>query len=301
MKIGGLAMTTNSHIPVLLDEIGGFLLPRSGGVYVDATVGGGGHAEKILDLSSPDGRLIGIDLDPAMLEIAKGRLGRFGERCDLVEGNYTELEKIVDNKVDGIIFDLGVSTEHFKDSHRGFSFVNNGPLDMRFGPRIKLTAEEIVNRWRPEDLTRVLYNYGEEREAKKIVRVIVEARKKKRISTTGELAELIIKAIGGRKGKIHPATRTFQALRIAVNNELINIGVALPVAIDLLKPQGRLCVISYHSLEDRLVKNIFRDLQNSKIKIITKKPVTAAREEVINNPRARSAKLRVAERIYGQD
>lgn len=293
-------MTVIQHIPVLLDEVIGFLLPRSGGVYVDATVGGGGYAEKILELSGPDGRLAGIDLDPAMLEIAKVRLGRFGERCDLVEGNYTELEKIVDNKVDGIIFDLGVSTEHFKDSHRGFSFVNNGPLDMRFGPRIKLTAEEIVNRWRPEDLTRVLYNYGEERRARRIVSFIVEARKKKRISTTGELAELIIKAIGGRKGKIHPATRTFQALRIAVNNELINIGVALPVAIDLLKPQGRLCVISYHSLEDRLVKNIFRDLQNSKIKIITKKPVTAAREEVINNPRARSAKLRVAERIYGQ-
>lgn len=286
-------MTIIQHIPVLLNEAVGFLMPRSGGIYVDATVGGGGHAERILELSSPDGMLVGIDIDPAMLEIAKRRLARFGERCVLVEGNYTELNK----KADGIIFDLGVSTEHFKNSNRGFSFTNNGPLDMRFSPGIKLTAEEIINRWRPEDLIRMLYNYGGEGKARRIVRFIVEERRKKRIRTTGELAELIIRALGGRRGKIHPATKTFQALRIAVNNELTNIETALPWAIDLLRPGGRLCVISYHSLEDRLVKNIFRDLRGSKIKIITKKPIIPAREEVINNPRARSAKLRVAEKL----
>lgn len=294
-------MTNISHIPVLLDEAIGFLMPKAGGVYVDATVGGGGHAERILELSSPNGRLVGIDIDPSMLEIAKGRLSRFRERCALVEAGYTELENIITEKVDGIIFDLGVSTEHFKDADRGFSIINNGPLDMRFSPKIKLTADEIINRWRPEDLIRILYDYGEERRAKRIVKFIIEERKKKRISTTGQLAELIIKAIGGRKTKIHPATRTFQALRIAVNSELTNIETVLPCAIDLLKAGGRLCVISYHSLEDRLVKNIFRNLKDSKIKIIIKKPIIPAREEVINNPRARSAKLRVAERIYGQN
>lgn len=294
-------MTIIQHIPVLLDEAVGFLMPRSGGIYVDATVGSGGHAERILELSGPDWRLIGIDIDPVMLEIAKKRLGRFGERCALVENTYTELKEVIEDKVDGILFDLGVSTGHFKWGDRGFSIIDSGPLDMRFSPRIVLTAEEIINRWRPEELVRILYNYGEERRARRIVKFVVEARKKKRISTTGELAELIAKAMGGRRGKIHPATRTFQALRITVNSELTNIETVLPVAIDFLKPGGRLCVISYHSLEDRLVKNIFRDLRDSKIKIITKKPVVPAREEVIKNPRARSAKLRVAERIYGQN
>lgn len=293
-------MTNSSHIPVLLDEAVGFLLPRSGGVYVDATVGGGGHAEKILELSSPDGRLVGIDIDPSMLEIARARLIRFGERCVLVENSYTELENIIVEKVDGIIFDLGVSTEHFKDSDRGFSIINDGPLDMRFSPRTRLTAEEIINKWRPEDIIRILYNNGEERRAKRIVKTITEERKRKRISTTGQLAELIIRALGGRRGKIHPATKTFQALRIAVNSELTNIEMALPCAIDLLKPGGRLCVISYHSLEDRLVKNIFRDLRGLKVSLITKKPIVPSREEVADNPRARSAKLRVAERFYGQ-
>lgn len=291
------------HKPVLLDEIIGFILPKPGGIYLDATVGSGGHAERILEDASPSGRLIGIDIDPVMLEIARKRLSRFGERCLLVEANYTQLKEILHmnliNKVDGIIFDIGVSTEHFKDPKRGFSFTRNGPLDMRFSPNIRIKAEEIINRWKPLDLINILYKYGEERRAKSIVKHIIEERKRKRISTTGELAELVVRAIGAKRtGRIHPATRTFQALRIAVNDELNNLETTLPVAIDMLKHGGRICVISFHSLEDRVVKQTFRFLSGSKIQQITKKPIIPTREEIVNNPRARSAKLRVAERIY---
>lgn len=291
------------HKPVLLDEIIGFILPKSDGIYLDATVGSGGHAERILEDASPSGRLIGIDIDPLMLEIARKRLSRFGERCLLVEANYTQLKEILHmnliNKVDGIIFDIGVSTEHFKDPRRGFSFARNGPLDMRFSPNIRIKAEEIINRWKPLDLINILYKYGEERRAKSIVKYIIEERKRKRISTTGELAELVVRAIGAKKtGRIHPATKTFQALRIAVNDELNNLGTTLPVAIDMLKHGGRICVISFHSLEDRVVKQTFRFLSGSKIQLITKKPIIPTRKEIVNNPRARSAKLRVAERIY---
>lgn len=289
------------HKSVLLDEIVGFLLPKPNGVYIDATVGSGGHAEKILEDSAPSGRLIGIDIDPSMLDIGKKRLSRFGSRCSLIEGNYIELREILNkfglNEVDGIIFDLGVSTEHFSDSHRGFSIAKDGPLDMRLSPKIGINAYEIINRWTPEDLIELLYKYGEERRAKRIVKYIVEERRKKKINTTGELARLVIKAVGGRRNKTHPATKAFQALRIAVNDELNNIKTVLPVAISMLKIGGRICVISFHSLEDRLVKNIFRDLAGSRLKIITKKPIVPTREEIIVNPRARSAKLRAAERI----
>lgn len=292
------------HKPVLLDEIMGFILPKPNGVYLDATVGSGGHAERVLEESSPSGRLIGIDIDPAMLGIAKGRLEKFGGRCLLAEANYTLLKEILHsngiNEVDGIIFDLGVSTEHFKDPGRGFSFTRNGPLDMRFSPKIRIKAEEIINRWKLQDLVNILYKYGEERRAKSIVKYIIEERKRKRINTTEELRELVIRAIGARRiGKIHPATKTFQALRIAVNNELNNLETTLPLAVDILKQGGRICVISYHSLEDRIVKQIFRSLSGLKIQLITKKPIIPTREEIVNNPRARSAKLRVAERIYG--
>lgn len=294
--------TEIQHKSVLSDEVIKFLSPKSGGIYVDATVGGGGHAERLLEESSPFGRLIGIDIDPAMLEIARARLARFGDRCFLVNGNYIELREMLHEinvkEADGIILDLGVSTEHFTDPNRGFSILRDGPLDMRFSPTVRLTAGEIINRWRPENLIKILYQYGEERRAKIIVRFIVEERKKKRIGTTGQLAELIVKAVGrSRIGKLHPATRTFQALRIAVNDELNNIEKALPIAVELLKQGGRLCVISFHSLEDRIAKNIFRNLSSSMVEIITKKPVTPAREELICNPRARSAKLRVVERI----
>lgn len=292
----------SQHKSVLLDEAVGFLLPRSGGIYVDATIGGGGHAERILEDSGPDGRLIGIDVDPGMLEIAKKRLKRFGDRCFFVNNNYTELVSILHgfniDRVDGIIFDLGVSTEHFTDPSRGFSVRRNGPLDMRFNQGIGLTAEEIVNEWKLDDLVRVFTDYGEERKARIIARYIIERRRGKRICTTGELAELVVRAVGGRRRKIHPATKIFQALRIAVNDELENIKKGLPIAVDVLKPGGRLCVISFHSLEDRIVKNVFRDLSGLSVRLITKKPVTPKREEIISNPSSRSAKLRVVERIY---
>lgn len=289
------------HKSVLADEVVDFLLPKPGGVYIDATLGSGGHAERILEKSAPSGKLIGIDLDPLMLEIAKRRLSKFHDRCFFAEGNFVELNEIINSfgftEVDGIIFDLGVSTEHFAEASRGFSIVKDGPLDMRLSPRIRITAGEIINRWTPDRLVEILYKYGEEHRARKIVKYIAERRRKGKINTTGELAELVVSAIGGRRGKIHPATKTFQALRIAVNDELNNIKTALPQAVELLKTGGRLCVISFHSLEDRIAKNIFRNIAGSKIKIITKKPVIPTKEETLENPRARSAKIRVAERI----
>jgi 16S rRNA (cytosine1402-N4)-methyltransferase len=306
------------HKSVLLDEVMGFLLPRDSCVYVDATVGSGGHAEKILEKSSPGGRLIGLDIDPAILKIAKARLERFGKRCNLAESNYTKVTDVIKNfgveKVDGIIFDLGVNLRHFLDADRGFSFTKDGPLDMRLSPKTEITAAEIINKWDEKELINILYRYGEERFAKNIVKAILENRKKKSISTTGELSGLVMEVLGkGRSGKIHPATRTFQALRIAVNDELLNLETVLPEAVDILNKGGRICVISFHSLEDKLVKNSFRFLANGcicppevgecrcgkkpSIKIVTKKPVMPSDKEISFNPRARSAKLRVAEKI----
>lgn len=291
------------HIPILPVRVIDFLEPKSGMVYVDATVGTGGHAEKILEISGPAGKLIGIDIDPSILEIAGERLKRFGDRCLLFERNYTELPFLLKElniiSVDGIVFDLGVNMKHFLDPERGFSFSKNGPLDMRMTPKIKVTAEEIINRWSPEKLIEILYKFGEERQARRIVRRIAEERRKKRIRTTNELAELIARAAGGRKfWRIHPATRTFQALRIVVNDELQNLETALPQAIGLLNPGARICVISFHSLEDRIVKNLFRLSAGRKdIRILTKKPLIPSEEEVRMNVCSRSAKLRVAERI----
>lgn len=306
------------HIPVLLDEVVRFIRPKAGGIYVDATLGSGGHAEKILEESNPDGKLIGIEIDPEVLEIAKKKLKGYGNRCVFIENNYAELLSILENlnieNIDGIIFDLGVNIEHFERADRGFSFLKDGPLDMRLSPRIKVTAEKIVNEWKPDQLIKILYEFGEESRAKKIVKDLAAERRNRRISTTGELAELITKAVGGRKfWKIHPATKTFQALRIAVNSELKNIESTLPEAVDLLKPGGRICVISFHSLEDRIVKNIFRALSAPcvcppeigecrcghvpKVKVITKKPVAPGTEELVSNIKARSAKLRVVEKI----
>lgn len=294
------------HKPVLLNEVLGFFSPNPGGVYVDATIGTGGHAERILEESAPSGRLLGIEIDNKLLEIARKRLERFKERCTLVDDNYRNLEQILHgyniNKVDGILFDLGVNIEHFSNADRGFSINKDGPLDMRFTAKEVLTAEEIINKWRPDNLINLFYKYGEERHARRIVKCIVEERKKKRITRTSELTGIILRAIGRKSWhKTHPATKVFQALRIAVNNELDNIYNTLPIAVNLLKDGGRICVISFHSLEDRIVKNMFRSFSGSKIKIITKKPVIASGEEVAKNPRSRSAKLRVAERIYAQD
>lgn len=306
------------HKSVLLNEVVSFILPRDNCTYVDATVGSGGHAEKILEKSGPRGRLIGLDFDPSVLEIAKGKLEKFNDRCSLVESNYTEVVKVVKSlgvdKIDGIIFDLGVNLEHFVNPERGFSFMKDGPLDMRLSPKIKVTAADIINKWEEKDLIDILFKFGEERYARKIIGFVVEARRRKKISTTAELSEIIISALGkGKIGRIHPATKTFQALRIAVNNELFNLEYVLPQAIDILNPGGRICVISFHSLEDKIVKSMFRSLAQGclcppevnvcmcgnkpKIKLITKKPIVPGEEEIFVNPRSRSAKLRVAEKL----
>ncbi len=303
------------HVPVLKEEVVAHLAPRPGGRYIDATVGAGGHAEAILERSAPDGRLLGIDRDPSALEVAGERLSRFGRRVTLVHGSFRELGRLARahtfTGVDGILFDLGYSSLQLEDPRRGFSFHAEGPLDMRFDPEAPVTAADLVNKLPEEELARLIARYGEERFARRIARAIVRHRP---IHTARELGELIARVVGRRRGvRLHPATRTFQALRIAVNDELNALEAALPQAIALLRPGGRLAVISFHSLEDRLVKHVFRREatdclcpphvlvcqcgHRASLRVITRKPITPSNEEVRRNPRARSAKLRVAERL----
>ncbi len=302
------------HVPVLYEEVLEYLAPRPGGRYIDATVGGGGHAEGILGRSSPDGRLLGVDRDPAALEVARQRLARFGDRVVLVQGSFRHLRVIAEERtftsVDGILFDLGYSSFQVEDPQRGFSFHAEGPLDMRFGPDTTVTAAQLVNTLPEEELADLIFRYGEERHARRIARAIVRHRP---IRTARELGTLIERTVGRRGRRIHPATRTFQALRIAVNDELGALEEALPQAVALLKPGGRLVVISFHSLEDRLVKHFLKREatdclcpphvpicqcgHRASLRILTKKPVTPSPEEVQRNPRARSAKLRAAERL----
>lgn len=302
------------HVPVLYEEVLTYLAPRPGGRYIDATVGGGGHAEGILERSAPDGRLLGIDRDPAALEVARARLARFGDRVVLVRGSFRHLRSLAESctftSVDGILFDLGYSSLQVEDPRRGFSFHAEGPLDMRFGPDTPVTAADLVNTLPEEELADLIYRYGEERYARRIARAIVRHRP---IRTARELGELIERTVGRRGGRLHPATRTFQALRIAVNEELEALAEALPQAVTLLKPGGRLVVIGFHSLEDRLVKRFLKQEatdclcpphvivcqcgHRATLRILTKKPVTPSEEEVKRNPRARSAKLRAAERL----
>jgi len=295
-------MIISRHKSVLLEEVIKYISPMPSSIYVDATIGGGGHAERILEESSPDGRLIGVDIDPYMLEIAGRRLKRFGKRCILAQSNFIDIKHILSKlkivKIDGIVFDLGVSTEHFMLAERGFSIQREGPLDMRLGSDTKLTAEDIVNDWQARELEKILYEYGQEYKAKRIVRYILNERRRQKISTTTQLAGIVARAFH-KHMRFHPATKTFQALRIAVNNELSNIEKVLPQAIGLLNPGARLCVISFHSLEDRIVKHTFRSFAEVMhgIKILTKKPIVSSDEEVNGNPRARSAKLRAVERI----
>lgn len=296
-----------AHVPVLYNEVLVGLQPKPGGFYVDGTVGAGGHAAGILERSSPDGRLLGLDRDPAALAVARAALARFGERVRLVQASYTELARYAtEGSADGVLLDLGLSSLQLDDPARGFAFRYDGPLDMRYDPATTLTAAEIVNEWPVDELADLIYKYGEERHSRRIARAIVAARP---LRTTGELAEVVARAIGGRRGerreKTHPATRTFQALRVAVNGELEALGTVLPLAIRVLKPGGRLAVISFHSLEDRIVKqfirarsrpgeaaNIMPDLRE-----VTRKPVEPEEAEIAANPRARSARLRVAEKV----
>jgi 16S rRNA (cytosine1402-N4)-methyltransferase len=303
----------------MVTEVIASLRCRAGTITVDGTVGGGGHAEAILENTAPDGILIGIDADVDALRATENRLARYGERAILMKGNFAEMETILAGKnignVDGILLDLGVSSHQFDTAERGFSFSQDAPLDMRMDKSRPGSASDLVNTLPWEELARIIRDYGEERMAGRIARAIVKERTHSPIRTTTDLAGVVVRAFphDAERQRIHPATRTFQALRIAVNDELTNLRKALADGTERLKPGGRFSVISFHSLEDRIVKNAFRagekgctcppDLPvcacggKPKLKVITRKPISPGDEEISGNPRARSAKLRTAERI----
>jgi 16S rRNA (cytosine1402-N4)-methyltransferase len=289
------------HVPVLAREVLEWLAPVSDGIYVDGTLGLGGHAALILEASAPDGRLVGFEWDEQAAEIAATELGRFGDRFISVPASYARMldrcRALGVEEVDGILVDLGVSSLQLDSPQRGFSFRSDAPLDMRMDTRLKVTAAQLVNTLKRDELADVLFNYGEERQARRIARFITEARLEEPIRTTRQLAEIVGRAIPAKyhPGKIHVATKVFQALRIAVNREFDNLVSLLNQAPQLLKPGGRLCVISFHSLEDRIVKQSFAT--NPAYRNLTRKPVGPDQEERSNNPRSRSAKLRVAERV----
>jgi 16S rRNA (cytosine1402-N4)-methyltransferase len=303
-----------NHIPVLYKEIIHALQPQRGGHYVDGTLGAGGHARGILEACMPDGLLLGLDVDPQALALSRETLAPYEGRIHLVQASYTTVAKQLAilgwDAVDGIVLDLGASSMQFDNADRGFSFMQDGPLDMRFGPQAFHSAEDVVNTFDEKELADLIYRYGEDRDSRKIARAIVTNRP---LRTTRELAAVIEKASPRRGDRVHPATRTFQALRIVVNEELASIESALPLAVSCLKPGGRFAVISFHSLEDRIVKDFFREQSSdifnppyeriyeeerkAVVKVINKKPIVASDEEIKDNPRARSAKLRVVEKI----
>jgi 16S rRNA (cytosine1402-N4)-methyltransferase len=302
------------HISVLPAELLAAIAPQPGGRFIDGTLGGGGHARALLQAAQPGGALLGIDADPAALAAASARLQATGlpaASYTLHHGRFGDMAAIARSYgfagVDGILLDLGVSSHQLDTPARGFSFSADGPLDMRLDPTRGPSAADLVNGLDETALADIIYRYGEERGSRRIARLIVAQRERAPLSTTGELAALVARAIGrGGRDRIHPATRTFQALRIAVNGELEQLEAALPQAIDLLSPGGRLAVISFHSLEDRIVKLFFRaesgyggsmNEKPPRLRIVTKKPIEAGPAEQQANPRARSAKLRVAERI----
>lgn len=307
-----------SHRPVLLRECIDALAIRPDGIYVDGTLGRGGHSEEIVKRLT-SGRLIAIDQDSQAIDEAGKRLAPYGDRVMLVKGNFRELGRILDaleiESVDGMLFDLGVSSPQLDEAARGFSYKNDAPLDMRMDRSASFTAGELVNTWPEAELKRILWDYGEERFAGRIAGQIVKVREERPIETTSELVEIIKKAMpaAALREKQHPAKRTFQAIRIAVNDELGAVEELMRQAPDRLAPGGRLCVISFHSLEDRIVKNGIAARENGctcpreapvctcgfvrTLKSVTRKPITAGEEELSQNPRARSAKLRVAERV----
>jgi len=293
------------HIPVLLKEVIYYLNPESNENFIDATIGEAGHALKILQLTEPDGKLLGIDLSKEVIRrIAKikNENEKLKDRLILVNDSYINLEKIVKNNnfgpIQGILFDLGICSWHLESSGKGFSYKKDEPLDMRFDQKQNLTAAEIVNFWEAEEIEKILKDFGEEKYSHRIASALKEVRKKERIVGTRQLVNLLAKTLPKNydKGRIHFATRVFQALRIAVNNELENIGKGLNQAIKILEPKGRIVVISFHSLEDRIVKNFFREQAKiNKLQILTKKPVSPTMEESKINPRSHSAKLRAAQ------
>jgi 16S rRNA (cytosine1402-N4)-methyltransferase len=304
-------MANSFHLPVLTKEILNYLSLKKGGVYIDCTLGGGGHSKAILEKIYPHGLLIGIDQDIEAIETAKEELKSYIDKVKLVKGNFKNLEEILSDlkteTVSGIIFDLGVSFHQLKEKERGFSFKEDSHLDMRMDLNQEFNADILINSYSEKDLAEIFEKYGEERFSKRIARLIVIERKKKTFTTTKQLADLIIKTLPRTKKRhtwrIHPATRVFQAIRIEVNQELKALEKGLNQAIRVLEDKGRICVISYHSLEDRIVKHLFKEAEregkeqkNYGLKIVTKKPIRPSLEEVRDNPKARSAKLRVAEK-----
>ena len=274
------------HEPVMLAEVLNYLEGRKR--LVDMTLGAGGHAAALLDSGAE--LLFGVDRDPAALRIAGENLARFGSRFAPIAATFAELPVI--EPVDGVLYDLGVSSMQLDDPERGFSFRGEGPLDMRMGGN-DMSAMELVNSASEEELARILFEYGEERQSRKVARAIVRARERSPLETTFQLTSVVASAVGKRPGGPHPARRTFQALRVAVNRELEELAASLPQAVELLAPGGRIVVIAYHSLEDRIVKRFFRD--EPRLQVLTKKPLQPTDEEVARNPRAKSAKLRAAE------
>ncbi|MDP2267914.1 MAG: 16S rRNA (cytosine(1402)-N(4))-methyltransferase RsmH [Deltaproteobacteria bacterium] len=307
------------HQPVMIREVVESLRCRAGGVYVDGTVGGGGHAGEILEQSAPDGILIGIDRDGEALAEAENRLRSFGRRKILVKGNFLDIAAILAGLdiefVDGILLDLGVSSHQLEEARRGFSFAQEGPLDMRMDSNQVFSAADLVNNFAESELVQIIRDYGEERMAGRIARAIVRKRSVAPIETTTELAAVVRQAVPAAYGRqrIHPATRTFQAIRIAVNDELVDLPRAIGSGIGVLAGGGRFSIIAFHSLEDRVVKNEFRRGEGgcscpprlpvcicqhkAVLRVLTKKPLRPGREELAVNPRARSARLRTAERI----
>lgn len=283
------------HIPVLPKEVIQYLKPEPNENFIDCTIGQGGHALNILEKNKPRGKVLGIDQDENQIENSKLKIKQYQERIILVCDNFANLKKIVEEykfePVAGILLDLGMSSWHLEEGERGFTFQKNEPLDMRFDTKTELTAKKIINEWSASEIERILKEYGEEKFARKISRDIAETRKIRPIKNTLELAQLIEKIIPGQNK--HKAVKVFQALRIAVNDELKNLERVLPQAVEILSKKGRLVIISFHSLEDRIVKNFFRESARNKIvNILTKKPIIAGSEELKTNSRSRSAKLR---------
>jgi 16S rRNA (cytosine1402-N4)-methyltransferase len=301
------------HTPVLLDEVLDGLAVREGGRYVDCTIGTGGHAKAILDRSGPGGRLLGLDVDPSAIEVSRRRLSSYGDRVTFVCDSYVGLKALASAQdfvpADGVLLDLGLSSLQLEQAERGFSFQRDGPLDMRMDPEKEVTADHLVNELKGADLAHIIATYGEEPKARAIARAIVRNRP---VRTTKELADLVSSSVG-RRGRLHPATRTFQALRIAVNEELDSLSATLPQIVEVLAEGGRMAIISFHSLEDRLVKSfmvretkdcicppeipVCRCDHSRTLSILTKKPIRPSPDEIRQNPRSRGAKLRMAVRV----